>query len=268
MAIFANGQTAHLRVEKGEIKGNAVAGALPYQVLLPPDYDQTKKHYPVIYLLHGLTGHYSDWLSNSKLSQYAEQYSLIIVTPEGNDSWYTNSAIDPKQRYEDYIIKELIPTIDSRYRTIAERDARAIVGLSMGGYGAIKLGLKYPALFRFVGSFSGALRAPKWKEEGLKNWPEALNSIHLAFGPPDNPAHTDNDLQTLLDKAGAPLPYFYMDCGNSDPFLESNRAFAALLESHKIAHEFHAVPGDHSWNYWDKQIQPLLKIVAPLLKTE
>ena len=103
---------------------------------------QKETRYPVIYLLHGLTGHYNNWAEKTKLEQYAANYNYIIVMPEGDNGWYTDSATVPNDKYESYIIKELIPEIDKKYRTKADRQNRAIAGLSMGGYGSIKIRFK------------------------------------------------------------------------------------------------------------------------------
>src|SRR3979409_2220627 len=105
---------------------------------------------------------------------------MIIVTPEGNDSWYVDSATD---KYESYILKELIPDVQKRYRTIEARYGRAIAGLSMGGYGALKFGLKSPETFVFGGSLSGALAAATWTENDLKNLKSISDSLVAVFGP-------------------------------------------------------------------------------------
>jgi putative tributyrin esterase len=270
MAASASGQAAatNSRIETGQISDKSVAAVLPYQILLPSDYHKSDKRYPVLYLLHGLRGHYSDWLSKTNLARYAEKYSLIIVTPEGNNSWYTNSVSDPKQKYEDYIIKDLIPEIDGRYRTIADRHGRAIAGLSMGGYGAIKLGLKFRSLFAFVGSLSGALKAARWTEQDLKNFPFVIESLKTVFGSQEDPSRAANDPYELIKGAKSPMPYFYLDCGTSDALLGNAREFTALLAEQKIAYEYRELPGEHNWAYWDKQIQTLLEVLEPILKIE
>ena len=131
------------RVETVQFQSKLINAKLPYNVILPVDYESSPTtRYPVLYLLHGLTGHYSDWMARTNIADYAADYRLIIVMPEGNDSWYTDSATVETDKYESYVLKELIPDVQSRYRTIEARYGRAIAGLSMGGYGAIKFGLK------------------------------------------------------------------------------------------------------------------------------
>src|SRR5688572_9749765 len=140
------------RVQTVQFESKLVGKTLPYSVLLPVDYNEESakaKSYPVLYLLHGLTGHYNNWIEKSKLTDHAAPYSMIIVTPEGNDSWYSDSVGTPSDKYETYIINELLPDVQRRYRTIESREGRAIAGLSMGGYGALKFGMKYPQTFVF-----------------------------------------------------------------------------------------------------------------------
>src|ERR1051325_6280870 len=146
-----------------ELDSKLLSRKVSYRVVLPSSYSitsQAKRRYSVLYLLHGLAGHFDNWTDKTKLAAYAASYNYIIVTPEGGDGWYTDSVTAANDKYESYIIRELIPEIEKKFRTIADRDHRAIAGLSMGGYGAIKFGLKYPEMFSIVGSFSGALDAP------------------------------------------------------------------------------------------------------------
>jgi putative tributyrin esterase len=259
-------------VEAVQFESRLVAAALPYNVVLPADYKRgssKQKRYPVVYLLHGLTGSAGDWISNrAHLADHAAQYNFIIVVPEGHDGWYTDSATVPNEKYESYIVQELIPDVDRRFRTIPLREARAIAGLSMGGYGSLKFGLKYPALFAFAASMSGALAAPSLPlDETTPGW--VRPSIERAYGAIDTQTRRDNDIfrivRELPQASIAGLPYFYLDCGTEDGLLASNRDFAALLTEKKIPHEFRELPGQHDWPYWDRQVQEILKIAAQKL---
>src|ERR1700752_4469061 len=176
-AGLAVNAVAKQRVETVQFQSKLVGATLPYNVLLPTDYDtSTTTRYPVLYLLHGLTGHYSDWITRTNVADYAVQYRMIVVMPEGNDSWYTDSATITTDKYETYILNELIPDVQQRYRTIEARYGRSIAGLSMGGYGSIKFGLKFPATFVFAGSMSGALGVTRLtqKEIAASNWTKSL----------------------------------------------------------------------------------------------
>jgi S-formylglutathione hydrolase FrmB len=130
-----------------------------YRLLLPRNYGNGGR-FPVLYLLHGVYGDYKNWDTRTGLENYAKDLDVLIVMPDADDSWYTNSAMIPADKFEDYIAKELIAEVDEKYRTIHDGHARAIAGLSMGGYGAIKLALKYPELFAVAGILSGAFNAP------------------------------------------------------------------------------------------------------------
>ncbi len=235
------------------LKSEALKNEAPYQVILPENYEKSRERYPVLYLLHGLTGHYSDWVSRTNLAEYARRYKLIVVLPEGGNLMYVNSSLG---REEDHIIKELIPAVDRAYRTIPLRRARAVAGLSMGGYGALLLGLKHPNLFAFAGSLSGALAIPQMTER---------KEVMEVFGPPESPLRKESDLWELLKAAKPPLPYFYLDCGTEDRLLESNRKFAEALRAAKVPYEYRELPGAHTWDYWDRQVQQLLRVMEPVL---
>ena len=265
----APAQTGRIEAIKWESK--LVGKTLLYNVVLPSDYDNSRTtRYPVLYLLHGLTGHYTDWTTRTNVADYAAQYRIIIVTPEGNDGWYTDSAGVPGDKYESYILKELIPDVDKRYRTIQARYGRAIAGLSMGGYGALKLGLKFPGTFVFAASMSGALSASTWTESELKDPGPMRDSVLSVFGAAGSETRKANDLfrivRELTPGRVAPLPYFYLDCGTEDGLLGDNQQFAALLREKKIPHEYRELPGGHSWAYWDQQVQEVLKIAAQKLR--
>jgi S-formylglutathione hydrolase FrmB len=260
------------RVQTIQFDSKLVGKTLPYNVVLPADYDHPSakaKRYPVLFLLHGLTGHYDNWTTRTKLEDYAAQYPLIIVTPEGNNGWYTDSATVPNEKYETYVIEELLPDVDRRYRTNATREGRAIAGLSMGGYGALKFGVKHPELFIFAGSLSGALEAASWTESDLRGFELILRTLRPVFGPDDSPSRRANDLRKLYGELTperiAALPYVYLDCGTEDPLLATNRGFVDTLVARKIPHQYRQLPGNHNWAYWDAQIKEVLKLAAEKL---
>jgi putative tributyrin esterase len=258
------------RIDTVQFQSKLIKATLPYNVILPPDYGQARAtRYPVLYLLHGLTGHYSDWTTRTNVADYAAQYRIIVVTPEGNNGWYSDSLSTPADRYESYILKELMPDVDKRYRTIQARYGRAIAGLSMGGYGAFKFGLQHPGTFVFVGSLSGAFEATRFAE---KDTPAGtpFESVLRVFGPPGSPQRKANDLfemvKDLPASRVASLPYFYFDCGTEDPLFSSNRELDELMLQKKIPHEYRELPGGHTWVYWDQQVQEVLKITAQKLR--
>lgn len=244
---------------------------VPYRVVLPADYlSSSDKRFPVVYLLHGLTGHYNDWTDRTDVAQLATKYNVIIVTPEGGDGWYSDSPVLPQSRYESYLINELIPEIDRSYRTYPERKFRFLAGLSMGGYGAVKFGLKYPNLFAMVGSFSGAFGIAKWTEKKGGN---SLigRSIDSVFGPVGSEARRANDvfeiLKNMKPERTDVLPYIYISCGTEDSMIEENRALNKALVEKKIKHDYSTRSGGHDWVFWGGEVQKFLELCSRMLKT-
>lgn len=238
-----------------ELDSKLMGRKMPYRVVVPNGYSSAGnvERYAAVYLLHGLTGHFDNWTDKTDVAKYAEQYKVIIITPEGGDGWYTDSSTDANEKYESYIIKELIPEIDKKFRTKAERANRAIAGLSMGGYGALKFGLKYPELFVVAGSFSGAFDAAQRGTGGKTTWP----SIMSIFGKDGSETRRANDIFAIIQATDAEtagkLPFIYFDCGTEDFLFRTNRKFADVLIEKKITHEFRQLPGGHTWPYWQKQ---------------
>ncbi len=242
---------------------------MPYRVILPVNYNNSneKISYPVIYLLHGLTGHYNNWTDRTKLLEYAKDYNYIIVTPEGDNGWYSDSAAAANDKYESYIVRELIPEIDKKFRTLKTRENRAIAGLSMGGYGSIKFGLKYPEMFSIAGSFSGALGAASLS---AKNAGAIGKSIDAIFGADDSETRKSNDIFRMVREISPEkiktLPFIYLDCGTEDFLFQNNREFVALLVEKKIPHEYRQLPGGHTWTYWNTQVLEFLRVSKKIIK--
>ncbi len=262
------------RIEAVKFESKLVGKPLPYNVVLPPLYDAPQSRavrYPVIYLLHGLGGGAGDWVSDrARLAAHAAQYRFIIVTPEGGDHWYTDSATVATDKFETYILAELIPDVERRYRTLPTRDARAVAGLSMGGYGALKFGVKHPQTFILAASLSGAFGAPSWNPNDPGLLAFVKPSIARTYGAMDSPTRRENDLFKLFSDLAperfAALPFIYFDCGTEDFLINSNRALSELLLRRKIPHEYRQLPGAHSWPYWDAQVQEVLELAARKLR--
>jgi putative tributyrin esterase len=270
LTLTVHAQTASL--ETVQFHSQLVNTTLPYNVILPPGYRASRTtRYPVLYLLHGLAGHYTDWVTRTNVADYAAQYRMVVVMPEGNDSWYVDSGGVATDKYESYILKELIPDVDQRFHTIQARYGRAVAGLSMGGYGAIKYGLKYPATFVFAASMSGAFGVTRYTqtEMGGANWEPFLK----IFGPAGSDIRKANDVfeiaRGLSPAQVGSLPYFYLDCGTEDAaqHFKPNRELSGIFLEKRIAHEYRELPGTHSWAYWDQQMQEVLKIAARQLRT-
>lgn len=252
-----------------KLESKMMARAMPYRVILPADYNSKKDvRYPAIFLLHGLTGHYSNWTDKTKVAEFAAGHNYIIVTPEGDNGWYTDSVSNPNDKYESYIVRELIPEIDKHFRTLADRDHRAIAGLSMGGYGSLKFGMKYPEMFSLAGSFSGALGAASFTE---KNAGALIGKgIDTIYGPERSESRAANDIFKLVreltaEKAKA-LPFIYQSCGTEDFLIQNNRDFLALMNEKKVTHEYREHPGIHDWVFWNDQVREFLDVADRRMK--
>jgi putative tributyrin esterase len=250
-----------VRVRDGAFHSAALDREMKYRVLLPCSYQAGGGRFPVLYLLHGLYGNYLNWSTLTKMERYAEKYPLIVVMPDAGDSWYTNSATDPKDKFEDYIARDLVAEIDSKFRTLRARHARAIAGLSMGGYGALKIALRYPGDFEFAGSLSGALDAPQDLGDKVPAFRDQLLKV---FGPAGSAVRRDNNVFSMLQSVDAKdIPYLYLACGSADAdFLPVNREFAAKLSSRGANYEYHETAGGHAWDYWDRSVRDLLRAAA------
>jgi S-formylglutathione hydrolase FrmB len=234
--------------------------AMPYRVLLPPDYSSAGKRYSSLYLLHGLFGSFTNW---TELACLGPQDNLIIIMPEAADGWYCDCGVN--QRYESWLLQELIPEIDREFRTDGSRAARSIAGNSMGGYGAIKIALRYPEMFRFAASTSGAFGAPTWSDEdpAPANWQEYRPSILRIFGPIDSKVRSENDVNALVSEyQREKVPAIYFDCGISDPFLDANRKLSSRMRDRGMEHRFRILPGGHDWHYWAKTGKEIITMIS------
>jgi len=200
---------------------------------LLPDRQDAPGPYPVCYLLHGLSDDYTAWLRWTSLERYVRDVPLIVVLPDGDRGWYSDMA--DGAAYETALLEGLIPFVDRYLPTVASGSGRAIGGLSMGGYGAMKLALKHPEMFCSVAGHSGAYDVVGNNESGI---PAQDCCFFLA---------------EKLVKSEAPAIRF--DCGRDDFLIEQNRKFHAHLEKLGIAHEYDEFAGTHDWGYWDEHIQ-------------
>lgn len=252
-------------VRQEVLKSKLMARDMPYRVILPAAYDaKGAERFPTIYLLHGLTGHFNNWTDKTAVATYARSRNYIIVTPEGGDSWYTDSSTKPDGKWESYIVRELIPEIDKRYRTRADRGSRVIAGLSMGGFGALKYGLKYPDMFALAGSFSGAVFASSYRTaEDLPKGSIRTTLIEI-FGEADSQTRKDNDILAMIRDATPEkiksMPFLYVDCGTEDFLFGTNQDLAKLLAEKKVPHEYRQLPGTHNWKYWDQQVRSFFDV--------
>ena len=223
-----------------EIKNTVI---LPAQYFAPGD----TTHYPVVYLLHGAGGCYKDWPRITSLPALATEHGLIIVCPDGQDSWYFDSPIDPTMQFETYITTELRQAVDGTFRTRTDRHGRAITGLSMGGHGALWLAFRHPEIYGACGSMSGGVDFTGWP----RSWrlPDRL-------GPYEGNeavwhSHTVVSLVPTLVNGRQQI---IIDDGDADFFYDVNIALHEALMVHGIAHKFDILPGAHTWDYWARSV--------------
>lgn len=247
------------RIECRSVPSDILGHPVGYCAILPPSYDTEKKrHYPVLYFLHGLGGNEQflvvsgGWNIVEDEWQQKQIGEFLIVTPEADTTFYVNSR-DGRVRYEDFLLREFIPFIESNYRVTAKRAARAIGGISMGGYGALHLAFAHPKLFVSVTANSAALfeKLPNVRVANPQQSP-LLRALH-AFGIPPDPAfwRSNNPLQ-LARVANLSGLKIYFDCGTEDDygFEHGAQALHDILAARKIPHEFHLYPGHHDAEYF------------------
>ncbi|WP_300978986.1 alpha/beta hydrolase family protein [Flavobacterium sp.] len=228
-------------------------------VVLPNSYTKSKTAYPVLYLLHGAYGHFNDWLSRTPnkevVKNLADQYDLIIVMPEGETfSFYLDSPINSGSQFETFITKEVISTVDKTYRTIADKRARAITGLSMGGHGALYLSAKHPELFCAAGSMSGAVDM-----SAMLNRESSAQVVQLmkpVFGDQsaNQEMYVKYSVLQLIDTIKSNKLPLILDCGVDDFLIEPNRELHRRLLYNKIEHDYTERPGAHTWEYWENAL--------------
>jgi len=238
---------------------------MPYRVVLPLRVLPGQR-LPVIYLLHGGGGGFRDWTNDSDVAHLAEP-GLILVMPEGASSYYTNAVDPPQDRYEDYIVNDLIAYVESKFPAITSRSSRAIVGLSMGGFGAVNLALRHPDLFIFAGGISSAIDVPR-RVFSIRRLQQSRHYISI-FGPSGSRTRRDNDPFVLVRTANPEsTPYLFLTCGEQEGLLPANREFAKLLEARHFRFEFHTVPGGHDWNQWNAWLPSLFHSLAEHLNSK
>ena len=240
-----------VKVQDVTFHSGALNRDMPYRVFTPARVEAAEK-LPVVYLLHGGDGTFRDWSDFSDVSRYAD-YGLILVMPEGAFSYYMNSAERTQDRYEDYLVNDLISDVETRFPVKKGRENRAMIGISMGGFAAIKLALTRPDLFIFVGAFSPSVDAPS-RHFNIKS-PGMWWRFRTIFGPPGSESRRSRDPFALVKTADpAVTPYIYMTAGENEPLLEPDRRFAARLKELHFAFEFHVKSGGHDWGEWNSQI--------------
>ena len=233
-------------------------------IVVPEQYfdpDLQEEQFPVVYLLHGADGSYRDWPSKADLDDLASEYGVIIACPDGQDSWYFDSPIDPKMQFETFVTQELVAYVDGHYRTLHERRYRAITGLSMGGHGALWCAWRHPDVFGACGSMSGGV--------DISQFPDRWN-IHKRLGAyADNKQRwQDHSVISLVPKLKDGQQAIIIDDGSEDFFYKVNCELHDALLKAKIGHDFTIRPGNHSWTYWVNSLDYHMLFFAKYFATE
>ena len=283
-------QPSRSRVEYAHHHSEALGVDKTYLVYVPAGYDDSDARWPVFYYLHGLTSPETEWVQLGKLDETADRLGLaaIVVMPDADDGFYIDSPTpidfdacmrdgtglyDPNadrdatcvkhRAYETYITKELVARIDSTYRTIAKRDGRAIAGVSMGGYGALSLGLRHPDEYAALASHSALATllydGPHPFEPGKTKVAVDLEHAagvkkfrpwtELLFGP-DIATWRAHDPAVLVQALPANAPAIYLDSGTEDFLVDTTRFIDELLTQRKVDHQIFYGPGTHSYEFW------------------
>lgn len=273
-----------------------------YLVYLPPSYASSHRRYPVAYYLHGVGGNEGDWMVRGHLAEAEDSLvaaggaEMILVTPDGDDSFYTTWRQPPtpaecadsllaeapadycvrQARYAEYVARDLVRWVDAHYRTRADRAHRGIAGLSMGGYGAVTLALEFPDVFAAAASHSGVLSLLVDRSgSATPRYFTSLDSLHARFSGYWKQIHwafgdslegwragEPSRMAAELRERGATIPALYMDVGRSDPYASATRAFASELDRLGVAHEVHELDGSHTWKYWSSNVPRSLAWLA------
>ena len=267
LCLIAGSASAQSRIDCSALNSHILRRVVHYCFLIPSGYDagatqKPPRRYPVLYLLHGL-GDNEQTLFNSGgwtlLDDLRNQHKMgdfLIAAPEGRRSFYINSA-DGSERYSDFFLQEFMPRIESKYRVRGGRAGRAITGISMGGYGALRFAFARPELFSAVSAQSAALipETPQQLDAAANTGSPLLGILGPVFGKPIDVARWNANSPFLLAKRNAAALRklsIYFNCGQQDNY-GFERGAAALdheLAEEHVKHEYHAYPGDHSITYF------------------
>ena len=244
---------------------NALARTVPVNVVLPADKVDSKTHryvrrdqpFKTLYLLHGMFGNYTDWVTNTRVQRWAEERNLAVVMPSGDNMYYVNSLLT----FNDYgaFVGEELPRIMRAMFPLSERrEDTFIAGLSMGGFGAVRNGFVYANTFSHIAALSSALTV-------LDPGVPPIAGDKAVFGDLVDAAQTDKNYQVAYARlrervaAGeAELPKVYLACGTEDGFLPSTRAFRDQLVADGVDVTYDEQPGGHEWDFWDTQIKKVI----------
>ncbi|UTA69148.1 alpha/beta hydrolase family protein [Emticicia sp. 21SJ11W-3] len=275
MLLISSYYASASTVDTLDVPSKVMNKAYKAAVVLPSSYAGSKASYPVLYLLHGASAHFSDWLNQTPdkmtVRNLADQYNMIIVMPEGEIfGWYLDSPFDAASKFETYITKEVIQKIDATYRTVKSNKGRVITGLSMGGHGAMYLSTRHPDLFCAAGTMSGAMDMNwtkfKISADYAKSIKDRFNKL-LGTDNPEDEVYTKNSIINMVEtikKNGMPI---IIDCGVDDFLIDTNRELHRRLLYANVPHDYTERPGAHTWPYWQNSLPYHVHFFYQILKT-
>lgn len=217
--------------------------------VVTPDAASAQTPCPVVYILNGYGGDYSSWLKLTRpdLPELADRYGMILVMPDGRNSWYWDSTERPGMQMESFFTQDLVPYIDANRPTIRDRRFRAITGLSMGGHGALWLAARHPDIWGSAGSMSGGV--------DIRPFPKSWKMAQWIGEQADNKAAWDeHTVATVLPLVEPGSLNIIFDCGNDDFFAGVNCELHARLLEAGVPHDYTERPGRHSHTYWANSI--------------
>ena len=218
-----------------------------------------RKTYPVLYLLHGLSDDHTIWARRTSIERYVANMNLIVVMPNTHRGFYTDMAAGAK--YWTFLSEELPAVVKGFFPVSGRREDTFAAGLSMGGYGALKLGLRCPEKFAAVAGLSSVTDIGEFVKLDTRGSEFTLEMLRI-FGPATKVKGSENDLMHLaskLAKSKQPQPAFFQCCGTEDFLYQDNIKFRNHLKKLKLKLHYQEAPGDHNWGFWDHYIQDVLK---------
>lgn len=236
---------------------------IPFESPGQPDLQKTKpKKFKTLYLLHGFGGCQDDWMDYTRIRDIAEQNNLAVVLPSGENSFYVDTGIFSAQ-YGTLFGKELVEYTRRAFPLSDRREDTFIGGLSMGGFGAMRLGCRYHENFSKIFSFSGAFIIDDiaGKKPGYHDLIADYDYYVRTFGNLDLVKNSEKDPLWCLDQAIAAgeAPQLYLACGEDDFLLRENREMKAELEQRTVTFEYHESPGIHDWVFWNEYLEKAVK---------
>jgi S-formylglutathione hydrolase FrmB len=267
LLLAAGSAYAQSRIDCSALNSQILKRAVHYCVYLPDGYDagaaqKPPRRYPVLYFFHGLGDNEQTlfntggWTMLDDLRKQHKMGDFLIIAPEGRSSFYINSA-DGSTRYNDFFLQELMPQMEHKFRIRPGRDARAVSGISMGGYGALRLSFAHPELFSAVSAQSAALitESPQELDAAGRSGAPLAGVLGAVFGKPINVPHWNDNSPFILAKrnaSGLRKLAIYFNCGQDDNygFEKGAAVLHDQLQKEGVKHEYHPYPGDHSFTYF------------------